>query len=143
MHRYIGASPGCWRTYGEVLAREYGEFAMPAEHRLTVDAYAVQHPGTPSPQAIRSVAVHLMALHLALEEGVELARVTGLLSRFAKRDGYEWLVPPADGLGEITVVDVHAARDLAEHRELVWRWARSVWAAWSPHHGQVRAWASG
>src|SRR5436190_1879442 len=25
-HPYLGASPGCWAVYGEVLAREYGEY---------------------------------------------------------------------------------------------------------------------
>jgi len=30
-------------------------------HQLTVDAYCAQHPGTPSPQAIRPDAVHWSA----------------------------------------------------------------------------------
>ena len=58
-HPYIGASPGCWAIYGEVLAREYGEYAYPPVHRLTVDAYAAQHPGVPSRRSIQSVAIHL------------------------------------------------------------------------------------
>jgi hypothetical protein len=37
---------------------------------LLGDAYAAQHPGTPSPQAIQSVAVHLLALYAVLEKGV-------------------------------------------------------------------------
>jgi hypothetical protein len=32
-------------------------------HHLVVDTYAVQHPGVPSPQAIQSVAIHLIRLH--------------------------------------------------------------------------------
>ena len=68
-HRYIGASPGCWQRYGQLLAREYGEYAYPDEHRLTVDAYAVQHPGVPGKQSSQSVAVHLMSLCLVLERG--------------------------------------------------------------------------
>ncbi|MFQ3593687.1 MAG: DUF5946 family protein [Gemmataceae bacterium] len=51
-HPYMGASPACWAIYGEVLAREYGEFAYPPIHRLTVDTYAAQHPGTKSRQSI-------------------------------------------------------------------------------------------
>jgi hypothetical protein len=48
-HKYIGAVAGCWEIYGEILAKEYGEYGYPElTHRLTVDTYAVQHPGTPS-----------------------------------------------------------------------------------------------
>src|SRR2546426_1032303 len=76
IHPYIGASPGCWRTYGEVLAREYGEYAYPAVHRLTVDAYAAQHPGVPGRRSSQSVAVHLMSLCLVLEQGLEPGAAT-------------------------------------------------------------------
>ena len=48
-HRYIGASPQCWALFGEVLAREYSDFRYASVHQLTVDSYAAQHPGTPSP----------------------------------------------------------------------------------------------
>ncbi len=37
---------------------------------LLTDAYAAQHPGVPSPQAIRSVAVHLLTLYGVLVRGV-------------------------------------------------------------------------
>ena len=68
-HPYVGASVGCWAMYGEVLAKEYGEYRYPSVHRLTVDAYSVQHPGTPSRRSIQSVAVHLVSLYLVLERG--------------------------------------------------------------------------
>ena len=58
-HRYMESSPGCWAIYCEVLAQEYSDIAFATAHRLTVDAYAVQHPGTPSPQSIQSIGVHL------------------------------------------------------------------------------------
>lgn len=58
-HPYIGASAGCWSIYGEILAKEFGEYEYPSIHRLTVDAYCVQHPGTSSRKSIQSVAVHL------------------------------------------------------------------------------------
>ncbi len=59
VHRYMDSSPGCWALFGEVLAREYSDYNYASHHRLTVDAYAVQHPGKPSPPSIGSVAVHL------------------------------------------------------------------------------------
>ncbi len=81
-HKYIGASAGCWGVFGEVLAREYGEFAYPdPTHRLTVDTYAVQHPGKPGRQAIQSVNVHLMGLYLVLEQGLNGPQATRAIGK--------------------------------------------------------------
>jgi hypothetical protein len=42
-------------VYGEMLAREYGDPAYFRVHQLTVDTYAVQHPGPRERRAIQSV----------------------------------------------------------------------------------------
>jgi uncharacterized protein (DUF885 family) len=35
--KYIGASAGCWEIYGEILAKEFGEYRYPEPtHQLTV-----------------------------------------------------------------------------------------------------------
>jgi len=47
-HRYMESSPGCWYAHGEVLSREYSDQAFRPAHRLTVDSYAVPHPGRPT-----------------------------------------------------------------------------------------------
>src|SRR5687768_12382269 len=73
-HAYIGASPGCWAVFGEVTAREYGDYRYASTHRFTVDVYAAQHPGPPERRSIQSVAVHLISLHLALEKGMASER---------------------------------------------------------------------
>ena len=52
------ASPGCWAILNEVQVRGY-EDVRRAIGQLGVDAYMAQHPGTPSPQSIQSVMVHL------------------------------------------------------------------------------------
>ena len=142
-HRYLGASPGCWAVYGGVLAREYEDYALYAPiHRLTVDAYAAQHPGTPSPQSRQSVGVHLIRLHLQLERGLPHDRANDAMLRISARpDRFPWLGPPPH-LGDLTVLDVQRAEDPTDHMERVRRWARSVWEAWSPHHDTVRRWAS-
>ncbi len=141
-HPYIGAATGCWALYGEVLAREYGELRYPEVHRLTVDAYAAQHPGVPSRRSIQSVAVHLVSLHLVLERGFNGARATAAIRRvLAARPTLVWLEPPAR-LGAGTVADIVAARTAAEHESRVRRWAAAVWTAWAPHHGTVRGWAA-
>ena len=139
-HRYLESSPGCWAVFGEVLAREYSDPAYLRVHRLTVDTYAVQHPGRPSAQSIQSVAVHLISLCLVLERGVEMTSATAAIqAAVAHKESYIWLAPPSS-LGSITVADIHRAQDAAEHEKLVRAWAASAWSAWSPHHATVREW---
>ncbi|CAN5820879.1 hypothetical protein BH23ACT11_BH23ACT11_21050 [soil metagenome] len=142
VHRYLGASAGCWAIFGEVLKKEYGDYRYWPVHHLTVDAYAAQHPGTPSPQTIRSVAVHLIGLHLFLATGLlPTDRAMKEKQRAANRKDYVWLDPPAS-LGEVTLVDVRQAETPTKHKEFVEKWAESVWKAWEPHHEIVRRWAS-
>ncbi len=62
-HAYLGGNASCWKAYGELLAKEYGEPNYMKFHRWTVDAYAAQHPGQPDPRATSSVYIHLMALY--------------------------------------------------------------------------------
>ncbi len=138
-HRYMESCPGCWAIYGEVLAREYSNPAYFQVHRLTVDAYAVQHPGRLSPQSIQSVAVHLIRLYLIFETGLEMQRANDAIKAAADSRIYTWLTPPAS-LGNMTVADVHKAKDVNEHMQRVRAWAESAWAAWSPHHATIRAW---
>lgn len=142
-HRYIGASAGCWALYGEVLAKEYEGYALYAPvHRLTVDAYAAQHPGVPSRLAVQSVAVHLIRLHFQLERGLPHEKANAVMLRVSAhaKDSFTWLKPPTS-LGAATVLDVLGARDPTEHVERVREWAKSVWGAWQLHHDTVRRWA--
>jgi hypothetical protein len=140
-HCYIESSPGCWAAYGEVLAREYSNPALFGQvHRLSVDAYAVQHPGQPSPQSIQSVALHLISLCLMVEYGATPQTATTALREGARAKGrYLWLPPPAS-LGSLTVADVWSAKEATAHRFLVQQWAATVWSAWSVHHSTIRAW---
>jgi hypothetical protein len=142
-HAYIGAAPGCWALYGEVLAREYSDFRYGRVHHLTADTYAAQHPGQKERRTIQSVAVHLIGLYLSLERGVEPGELTRVRQATADySDNFHWLEPPASP-GAITVVHVHSAGedDADAHGRVVNEWAASVWQAWSAHHAQIRAWA--
>ncbi|HEX2234527.1 MAG TPA: DUF5946 family protein [Thermoleophilaceae bacterium] len=135
VHDYIGASPACWALYSELLARQYQDYSQ-VEHRLTVDAYAVQHPGRPEPRAVQSVGVHLVALLLSVERRASPTEVMRAIRRLVATDpGFEWLDPPRPN-GALTVVDV--LRDEATPAE----WAGDVWRAWEPHHPRVAAWLS-
>lgn len=81
-HRYIGASAGCWALFTwSVTTGDFGATELLSRSRipetpveipgcndslldsLLGDAYGVQHHGDESPQAIQSVAVHLLNLY--------------------------------------------------------------------------------
>jgi Family of unknown function (DUF5946) len=139
-HAYLGSSASCWALFGELSAREFGDPAYFGVHQLSVDTYAVQHPGVPERRSIQSVGLHLMTLSLFLEGGAEASKGPALHQRImANRPAFPWLEPPAMS-GRMTVADVLEARDAPEHHRLVREWAQDVWQAWAPHHPVVRDW---
>lgn len=111
-HPYIGASAACWALHSAVLsgaepppellsasdvAAVHVRTGAPAPHAgtLLLDAYAAQHHGSPSPQAIQSVAVHLLVLHGVLARGVSADAALWIRRRAVRRKGvFEWLTPP-------------------------------------------------
>ncbi len=141
-HRYMQSTPGCWAAYGRVLAREYEDQRYFEVHRLTVDAYAVQHPGIPGRQSIQSVAFHLVRLGLFQENGLTPDRANQVMLAVAKlKAQYRWLEPPAS-LGPLSVAAVEKAKGVEQHMALVRGWAAQMWEVWSPHHHTIRAWAN-
>ena len=140
-HKYLGTVWGCWGVFGQILAKEYSAGEPDVTHRLTVDAYALQHPGTPSRQTIQSMNVHLVSMYLILEMGANSRQaLTGIRETLKAASQFQWLEPPVPN-GSMTALDVAPAQDMDEHGRLVDLWARDVWQAWSPHHEHVREFA--
>jgi hypothetical protein len=112
---------------------------------LITDAYAVQHPGTPSPQAIQSVAVHLLALYGILDLGLEPNRALDIRVRAIqhgstpKRDRFHWLNPPTVEYS-LTIADVAAGETSRVRTEIAERWIHHVWDKWSTHRSQATSW---
>jgi hypothetical protein len=135
----MSASPGCWRLYTELGA---GSMLQTPRSPLTVDAYAITHPGVPGPQSTPSVWIHLATLCFILERGWPVDQAIRL--RRMAADAFErwpWLDRP-DGMGDTTVVDVARAvdaDDAASAREAVEAWIDAAWGAWFDHHAAVRA----
>ena len=138
IHPYMTSAPGCWAMHGELSARHLSDPTAVRYRQLCVDAYAVQHPGTPGPQAIQSVALHLVSLHAQLERGFSLRQAMRLIQSGTQLKGrFAWLTPPSFS-DALTIADMLeyegdpaiGARD----------WAQSAWTAWTPHHDQVRIW---
>jgi hypothetical protein len=104
-----------------------------------VDAYAAQHPGTPSIQASQSVAVHLLTLYGVLVKGVAVEQALWVRQRALRQHGqprsgrFEWLEPPSF-VGQMTVVDIVQAATATTRTEQAGRYVRSVWHTWRQVH---------
>lgn len=120
--------------------------APAATNALLIDAYAAQHPGTPSPQSIQSVAVHLLSLYSFFERGTDAGyalqvRQRALREQFGpKHSRFEWLDPP-DLHGAITVADIVQQPDAESRTRMAAGYVESVWRLWSEaHKPTIAAW---
>ena len=138
IHPYMTSAPGCWEKYGEVCAHHLSDADASGYRQLCADAFAVQHPGQPGPQAIQSVGGHLVSLLAQLELGIPLSRASALLERGMQLKGYfSRLTPPSfEGAHTVLYMLAHLHDPSRTARE----WAASAWKAWAAHHGQVRTW---
>ncbi len=142
VHKYMDSSPGCWKLFGQILEKEYSDPDYMENHRITVDAFAVQHYGKPSPQAIQSVNLHLASMYLIYDKGLDVNIADKGLTILAKyKSELFWLDPPVK-VGEITVVDILKAQTAEEHCQLVYDWGKSVWKAWTVHHQTIQNFVS-
>jgi hypothetical protein len=131
----------CNGLFQEVVGREFSRPELFHVHRLTVDAYSLQHPARYMKSA-KSAVAHLTGMCWAME-GDDDPSISNALSRFL--DGTPTLtrpepVPPGGVRGGLNIVDVHSAEDSEQHIRLVKEWARSVWESWAEHHEKAREW---
>ena len=124
----------------ELLAAEYSSAELQQVNRLTVDTFAVQHPGAADDRrTVQSVGLHLARLHLQLESPRPPLETNAVMLDFSKHKAtLKWLDPP-DAFA-ITAPDVarHAGTDA--HAAKVREWADASWADWSAHHDYIRGW---
>lgn len=134
-HPYIGAAQGCWNIYGDILAKEFGEYEYPQPtHRLTVDTYAVQHPGVPGKKSIQSVNIHLLSLYFVLVKKIDGKKVTQMMGQILEANpDFVWLDPPIPN-GHIKVDHIKTAINLEDHILKVEEWAQDVWRCWYIKH---------
>ena len=138
VHPYIGASPGCWATFNQLMISDLGG---EASGQLVGDTYAVQHPGVPERRAIQSVCVHLIVLCATLERGWPPERAVHLRRAALTRPPARWRwLDPVLPLGRLTVADVATAATAGDRGRLARRWAEDVWLGYSSAHGEVRGW---
>jgi hypothetical protein len=135
------SSPACWAAFGEVLTAEYADPQLMPVHRLSVDAFAVQHPGDGSRRAIQSVGLHLSRLHVQLEAQITPEQANEFMLRAGKRKSELPALQPPKSF-EITVSHVAPIAGTAAHAAVVREWARSAWNDWAHAHQFVRRWAA-
>jgi len=138
VHHYMTSSPYCWNLFGKILAREYQDPSYMVHHRLSVDAFALQHPGTKNPQAAQSVNIHLLSLHLIFSKEMAIPKVMTFMQAYSNvRKGdagcFGWLTPPKIR-GNLRVNDILTAESSKAHGMIVRNWAQEVYEAWQAHH---------
>lgn len=156
-HRYLGASAACWSVFNwNVVLGEHAATDLlprsripepPAEipacgdasfDSLYADAYGVQHHGDESPQAVQSVAVHLLNLH-----GIVSGRTTRpgwVINRALRARGvFHKLNPPALG-GALTIRHLFPGGGVLVPVTRT-QYVLSVYGAWmSLHRSTVEHW---
>lgn len=106
----------------------------------------VQHPGQPSPPAIQSVAVHLLALYGVLVRGVAPEQVLWIRQRAVRGDAparharFAWLTPP-DFTGSPTIADIAAGATPQARTAQAITYMQAVWTLWAqPHRATIAGW---
>lgn len=129
----------CKRHFDEILAKEFSDYRYMKAHRLTVDAYSLQHPD-PYMISAKSYAAHLTGLCCFMEHEGDRDLLRTLQQWLSgKREDLE-KPPPLSELGELTITHILDAEDEIEHERLVTEWAAEVWSAYGVYHQLARDW---
>ncbi len=132
-----GGKAGCLKMFEEILTREFSDYRYGKAHRLTVDAYSLQHPDEYMSSG-KSFAAHLTGMCAALEHGDALALNQAVQKWLSRNPKVEKPVQIPEQRGGLTVAYIHGAADADEHIRRAREWARDVWGAWSEHHDLAR-----
>lgn len=128
---------GCLKLFEEVIAREFSDYRCGKTHRLTVDAYSLQHPARYM-RSGKSFAAHLTGIYTALEAEDALA-VNKTMRKWL--DSNPKIEKPArlpERRGNLTITFIHSAAGADEHIKRVREWAQEVWSAWFEHHALAK-----
>ena len=136
------ADGSLWRSiavmFGEVLAKDYGEYEYPDAHFQIVDAYMARILSFTTASARRSLAVHLIGLLCMVELGLSGDEAGRIHAKVFPEKHDVPAFEPVPPMSDLTVAFIHSARDIEEHTVRAGAWAEAVWRAWSPHHARIR-----
>ena len=139
-HEYMKSSPACFAMFGDILAAEYSDPTLLDTHRITVDTYAVQHPGeSASRREIQSVGLHLARLMLQLESTIPPKETNDVMLRLGPhKQTLNYLESPTQFT--MTIANVHPFIGTNRHSSMVRNWALATWNDWHLHHEYIKNW---
>lgn len=140
VHAYMASSPACFHAFNTVIAEEFSAAWLMQVHRLTVDTWAVQHPGSDEDRrAIQSVGLHLARLLVQITSPRPPAETNAVMLDFARhKKTLIALTPPARF--SVTVDEIAPYAGSPQHIEKVRNWAQATWEDWSDYHAYIRDW---
>lgn len=142
VHAYMHSSPACFAAFNTVLVAEYASPALRDTHRLTVDTWAVQHPGSSTDRrAIQSVGLHLARLLLQLTCPRPPAETNAVMLDFSRHKATMPALQPPSSF-RITAADVAPFAGSLQHAEKVRDWAKATWQDWAHQHDFIRRWVA-
>ena len=128
---------GCLKLFEEILSGRFSDYRDEKIHRLTVDAYSLQHPETYMHSG-KSFAAHLTGIYAALNAEDTLA-VNQMVQRWLSTNPkIDKPAPLPQHKGNLTVTFIHGAADSDEHINRVLEWAQEVWNAWFKYHALAK-----
>lgn len=133
-----GGTAGCRAEFDALCALHYSGAVPEALHRLTVDAYSLQHPDAFCATG-KSYAAHLGGMLVAREHAGDPA-AQQVLRRWL--DGPRDIArpePPASR-GELTLADVLTSEPGGALERATADWADGAWRAYAAQHALARAW---
>ena len=139
-HAYMESSPACFAHFTAILAHEYSDERLLQTHRLTVDTFAVQHPGRAgSRPQIQSVGLHLARLCMQLDRPLPPKETNDVMLGLSRhKHTLELLELPRSFA--ITAANVSPYAGTSDHGARVIAWATATWHDWSKYHDYIREW---
>ena len=128
---------GCRKIFEEIIAREFSDYWYGRIHRLTVDAYALQHPDEYMHSG-KSFAAHLTGMSAALEYEDTLTINRAVQKWLSKNPNISKPTRIPKERGNLTVTYIRSTGDADEHTKRVREWAQDVWRAWSEHYALAK-----
>ncbi len=128
----------CLKLFEETIAREFSDYRYGKIHRLTVDAYSLQHPDDYM-RSGKSFAAHLTGICAALENDEDALALNQTVQKWLSTNPkIDKPVQIPERRGNLTIAYIQSAVDADEYGKRVREWVQDVWSAWSEHHALAK-----
>lgn len=108
--------------------------------QYVIDALACQHPDRTTRRAVQTTALCLMTMDLYFECDQPVGDGSAMHQEQMRTHPDIFVALDAPDLTTALSHRHVAAGPHDEYADRAEQWARTVWAAWAPHHRQVRKW---